>query len=43
MAAPQQSGQPDNSTSIIWGVVGIFAIFGGAWYVFQGYIVSIYL
>src|SRR5579862_3230526 len=40
MAAPQQSGsQGDNSTGLLWGTAGIFAVLAVIWYAFKNYIV----
>jgi intracellular multiplication protein IcmP len=41
--APQQGGQPDNSTGILWGVAALFAAIGVIWVVFKTKIVSVYL
>jgi intracellular multiplication protein IcmP len=44
MAAPQGGGgQPDNSMSIIWGVVAAFAAVGVIWFSFKSQIIYFYL
>ena len=43
MAAQQQSGQSDNSMSVIWIIVFAFAVIAAVWYVFSEQIIRAYL
>jgi intracellular multiplication protein IcmP len=42
MAAPQQSGQPDNSNALLWIVAALFAAGGVIWFTFKKQIISAY-
>lgn len=42
MAAPQQSGQPDNSMGFLWIIAGVFAALGVVWYAFKDAIIHFY-
>lgn len=43
MAAPQQSGQDDQSMAILWLVAAAFATVGAIWYFFKVQIIGVYL
>jgi len=43
MPAPQQSGQEDHSTALIWIIAGTFVGIGLIWFLFKQYIVTAYL
>jgi intracellular multiplication protein IcmP len=42
MAAPQQSGQPDNSMGVLWIIAGLFVGGGVIWYAFKVQIINFY-
>lgn len=42
-APPSGSGQPDNSSAILWGVAAVFAALGVLWYIFKDQLVIFYL
>ena len=41
--APQQSGQDDQSTSILWITAALFVAGGVIWYLYKDYIITVYL
>ena len=41
--APQQGGQSDNSTGILWGIAALFVTVGAIWFVFKKQLVTAYL
>jgi intracellular multiplication protein IcmP len=41
--APQQGGQPDNSTGILWGIAALFFFIAAIWYMFKSQIIGGYL